>query len=90
MLLIRLKPESASTNYRLISLLSAAGKVGEAVLLRRPIEIDDTGKSYENFSLGFGKGTQRPSNSSAELNGSLAPITLRRQQALSTLMLKDI
>jgi hypothetical protein len=51
-----LKPESASSKYRPISLLSAAGKVGEAVLLRRLKEVVDARKALPEFQFGFRQG----------------------------------
>jgi hypothetical protein len=51
-----LKPESATSKYRPISLLSAVNKVGEAVLLRRLKEVVDARDALPEFQFEFRQG----------------------------------
>jgi hypothetical protein len=61
-----LKPESVTSKYRPISLLSAVSEVGEVVLLRRLKEVVNTRERLAETSVWiFGKGTQQLSSSSA-------------------------
>jgi hypothetical protein len=55
-----LTPESATSKYRSISLLSAVGKGDEAVLLRRLKEVVDAWNALPEFQVGFRQG--RPTN----------------------------
>jgi hypothetical protein len=76
------KPKSVSSRCRHLSLLSLAGTVNEAfycTVLKRSLTL---GELYRSFSLDFGKDSQ--------VNGPLALLTIRRQQALSSLTLRSI
>ncbi|KAJ3616069.1 hypothetical protein Zmor_012078 [Zophobas morio] len=51
-----LKPETASSKYRPISLLLASGEVSEAVLLHRLKEVVDSRKDLQEFQFKFRQG----------------------------------
>jgi hypothetical protein len=55
-----LKPESASSKYRPIRLLLAAGKLREAVLQRRLKEVVDSQKTCPEFQFAFRQGHSTP------------------------------
>jgi hypothetical protein len=94
-----LKPESATSKYRSISLLSAVGKVGDAVLLRCLKEVAEAWDALPECQFGFQQGHSTPQQPLRLTEWTTHAVfffffffilTLRRKQALSLTLKKHL